>query len=84
MTYSSFPAIDSVMLTHILDSFMWCLHIFWFAYAMCMEYDCYISSKYLVFQIKNLAFQSKYLVFQSKTLDFDQNTRYFDSEILKY
>ena len=49
-----------------------------------MEYDCHISSKYLVFQMKNLAFQSKYLVFRSKTLDFDRNTKYFESEISKY
>ena len=41
-----------------------------------MEYDCHISSKYLVFQMKNL-------VFQLKTLDFDRNARYFESEILK-
>ena len=27
-----------------------------------MEYNCYISSKYLVFQMKDLVFQSKYLV----------------------
>ena len=29
-----------------------------------MEYDCYIFSKYLAFQMKNLVFQSKYLVFR--------------------
>ena len=28
-----------------------------------MEYDYYIFSKYLVFQMKNLVLQSKYLVF---------------------
>ena len=43
------------------------------------EYDCYIFSKYLVFQMKNLVFQSKYPVFRSKTLNL-----YFESEILKY
>ena len=49
-----------------------------------MEYHCHISSKYLVFQMKNLAFHSKYLIFLSKTLDFDRNTKYFKSEVLKY
>ena len=49
-----------------------------------MEYNCHIFSKYLVFQIENLAFQSKYQVFLWKTLDFNRNTRYLKSEILKY
>ena len=49
-----------------------------------MEYHCHISSKYLVFQMQNLAFHSKYLIFLSKTLDFDRNTKYFKSEVLKY
>ena len=49
-----------------------------------MQCDCYIFSKYLLFQMENLVFQSKYLVVRSKTLDFDRNTRYFESEILKY
>ena len=40
-----------------------------------MEYDYYIFSKYLVFQMKNLVFQSKYLAFRSKIVE---------SEILKY
>ena len=39
----------------------------------CMKHNCYIYSKYLVFQIKDLVFQSKYLALRSKTLDFDQN-----------
>ena len=40
--------------------------------GVCMECDCHIISKYLVFQMKNL-------VSQSKTLDFQkfQNTRFF-------
>ena len=42
-----------------------------------MEYDCYIFSKYLVFQMEDL-------VFRSKNLDFDRNARYFESEISKY
>ena len=48
--------------------------------SICMEYDCHIFSKYLVFQMKNLVLQSKYLVFRLKTLDFDRNTRNFESE----
>ena len=48
------------------------------------EYDCYIFSKYLVFQMKNLGFPSKYLVFPLKTFDFDRNTGYFESENFDY
>ena len=49
-----------------------------------MEYHCHIPSKYLIFQMKNLAFHSKYLIFLLKTLDFDRNIKYFKSEVSKY
>ena len=46
----------------------------WISIEILLEYDCYIFSKYLGFQMKNLVFQSKYLVIRSRTLDFGRNT----------
>ena len=52
--------------------------------TICMEYDCHIFAKYLVFQMKNLVFQLEYLAFRLKTLDFKQNTRHFEWEMLMF